>query len=78
MFREEFLQNLTLTNEVTPISSYREQHYARDEVNANDEVQNWLSRANDNSKIFQVRPVLKPRMDLGKTLRAENMAGCRK
>ena len=74
--RVEFFHKLTLTNDVTPITPYRQQHSARDEVNDNDEVQHWLSRANCNGEISQVRPVMKPRMNHGKTSRSESMAGC--
>ena len=77
-FREEFLQNLTPGNEFTPISSYRGQHSAGDVVNDNEEVQHWLSEANRTGESFPLRRFVRPRIDFGKTSRAENMVGCRK
>ena len=77
-FREEFLQKLTPTNEVTPIYLYRYHHSAGDVINTSKAVQHWLSESNCTGEFFPGRTAVRPRIDSGKTSRAENIARSRK
>ena len=63
-------EKLTPTNEVIPISLYQDHYSAGDVVNTGEVVQNWLLESNRTGEFFPGRPVVRPRIDFGKTTRA--------